>query len=116
MVVDFAEKVKGFVVEQLRPEMKFETIKEVVTPLLNDMIKKHEAHGLIYSNGRFGINYVDEQHFQFEFEMYFKDTDGKWHKFTSESEPRDAELLDKDTWTTIKTLKTVMFPIEPPEK
>ena len=115
-VADFAEKLKDFVVEQLRPEMTLETIKEVVSPLLNDIINDYEKRGLKYGDGRFGIKYADEQHFQFEFEMYFKDADGKWHKCTSESEFRDAELLEKNTWTTIKTLKVVMFPIESPEK
>ena len=115
-VADFAEKLKNFVVEQLRPDMTLETIKEVVTPLFDDVIKKQEASGLKYGNGRFGVNYVDEQHFQFEFEMYFKDAQDKWHECTSESDLRDATLLEKNTWTTIKTLKVVMFPIEPPEK
>ena len=115
-VADFAEKLKGFVVEQIRPDMTLDTIKEVVTPLFDDVIKKHEASGLKYGDGRCSIKYVDEQHFKFEFEMYFQDAAGKWHECTSESELREAELLEKNTWTTIKTLKIVIFPIAPPEK
>ena len=112
MVVDFAEKIKGFVADKLRPEMTFEIIKEMESPLLNDLIKEHEARGFTYNNGRFAVKYVDKQHFQFEFEMYFQDADGLWHECSSESDLRDAELLEKNTWTTIKTLRIVMFPIE----
>ena len=115
IAADFIESVKSFVVEKLKPNMTFETIKEIVSPPLDDKIKEYERRGLKYGNGRFSVKYVDEQHFQFAFEMYFQDADGKWHECTNESELRNAEFLEKNTWTTIKTLKVVMFPIEKSE-
>lgn len=116
IVGDFVEKIKNFVTEQLRPEMTLEKIKKIVSPHLDELITKHEERGLTFSNGKFSVKYASEKHFQFEFEMYFQDKDGKWHKCINESKLRDAELLEKNTWATIKALKVITFPIDPPER
>ena len=114
IVADFVEKVKDFITDKLKPNMTLENVKEVVSPHLDELIIKNTKRGLKYNNGRFSVKYVDEQHFQFEFEMYFQDAAGKWHKCANDSEKRDAEILEKVTWSTIKALKVVSFPIEPP--
>lgn len=115
MVADLVEAVKDFFVELFRPNMTLEKISDVVSPRLDDTIKKYEAQGLKYSAGKFSIKYADEKHFQLEFEMYFQDDEGKWHKCSNESDLRDATLLEAGAWKTIQALKIITFPIEKPK-
>ena len=112
MVTDLVETVKDFFVNLLRPDMTLEKISEIVSPRLDDTIKKYELNGLKYSAGKFSIKYADEKHFQLEFEMYFQDAEGKWHKCANESDIRDASLLEAGAWKTIQALKVITFPIE----
>lgn len=115
MVADLIEAAKNFFIDLFRPNMTLEKISEVVSPRLDDTIKKYEARGLTYSAGKFSIKYADEEHFQLEFEMYFQDGEGKWHKCSNESELRDASLLEAGAWKTIQALKIITFPIEKPQ-
>lgn len=115
MVADLIETAKDFFIDLFRPNMTLEKISDVVSPRLDDAIKKYEARGLKYSAGKFSVKYADEKHFQLEFEMYFQDDEGKWHKCSNESELRDAELLEEGAWKTIKALKVITFPIEKPK-
>ena len=114
MVTDLVESVKNFFVDLFRPDMTLEKISEVVSPRLDDTIRKYEERGLEYSAGKFHIKYADEKHFQLEFEMYFRDEEGKWHKCANESDLRDYTLLEAGAWKTIKALKDITFPIEKP--
>ena len=115
MVADLVAAAKNFFVDLLRPNMTLEKISEVVSPRLDDTIKKYEARGLEYSAGKFSIKYADEKHFKLEFEMYFRDEEGKWHKCANESEDRDASLLEEGAWKTVRALKIITFPIEKPK-
>jgi|GEM_PF-2333288 len=115
MVADLVEFVKNFFVDLFRPDMTLEKISDVVSPRLDDTIKKYEEQGLEYSAGKFSIKYGDAKHFQLEFEMYFRDAEGKWHKCANESELRDATLLEAGAWKTIQALKIITFPIEKPK-
>ena len=115
MVVDLVEAAKNFFIDLFRPNMTLEKISDVVSPRLDDTIKKYEERGLKYSAGKFHVKYVDDKHFQLEFEMYFQDDEGKWHKCGNESEKRDADLLEVGAWKTIKALKVITFPIEKPQ-
>lgn len=115
--IDMAiESVKDFFKNLINPNMTLEDIADVASPRLDDLIKAHEEKGLAYSAGKFHIKYADEKHFQLEFEMYFKGEDGKWHKVANESELRDLKLLEEGAAKTLAALKTITFPIEPPEK
>ncbi|MBQ3726484.1 MAG: hypothetical protein IJR52_05290 [Selenomonadaceae bacterium] len=114
-VADFVEAAKNFFVDLFRPDMTLEKISDVVSPRLDDTIKKYEARGLEYSAGKFSIKYADEKHFQLEFEMYFRDEEGKWHKCANESDLRDYTLLEAGAWKTIQALKVITFPIEKPK-
>ena len=115
MVTDLIEAAKNFFVDLLRPDMTLEKISEVVSPRLDDTIKKYEKNGLTYSAGKFHVKYADEKHFQLEFEMYFQDIEGKWHKCANESDLRDSSLLEAGAWKTIQALKVITFPIEKPK-
>ena len=106
------ESVKDFFKNLLKPNMKIEDIKEVAMPRLTELIEKNEKNGLQYSAGKFHVKYADEEHFQLEFEMYFKDAEDKWHKVANESERRDFDLLEDGSAKTLKALKVVTFPIE----
>ena len=115
MVGDLIEAAKNFFVDLFRPDMTLEKISEVISPRLDDTIKKYEERGLKYSAGKFHIEYADEKHFKLAFEMYFQDDEDKWHKCANESEPRDYTLLEAGAWKTIKALKVITFPIEKPK-
>ena len=115
MVADLVESAKNFFIDLFRPDMTLEKISEVVSPRLDDTIKKYEARGLEYSAGKFSVKYADEKHFRLEFEMYFRDEEGKWHKCANESELRDSSLLEVGAWKTLKALKVITFPIEKPK-
>ena len=111
--IDMAvESVKDFFKNLINPNMTLEDIADVASPRLDDLIKKHEESGLIYSAGKFHIKYADEKHFQLEFEMYFKDAEDKWHKVANESELRELDLLEDGAAKTLTALKDVTFPIE----
>ena len=115
MVADLVEAAKNFFVDLFRPDMTLEKISDVVSPRLDDTIKKYEERGLKYSAGKFSVKYADEKHFQLAFEMYFQDDEGKWHKCANESDVRDATLLEVGAWKTIQALKVITFPIEKPK-
>lgn len=106
------ESVKDFFKNLLKPNMKIEDIKEVAMPRLTELIEKHVKDGMQYSAGKFHVKFADEEHFQLEFEMYFKDDEDKWHKVGNESELRDLDLLEDGAAKTLKALKDVTFPIE----
>ena len=106
------ESVKDFFKNLLKPNMKIEDIKEVAMPRLTELIEKHEKQGMQYSAGKFHVKYADEEHFQLEFEMYFKDAEEKWYKIANESERREFSLLEDGAAKTLKSLKDVTFPIE----
>ena len=107
-----AESVKDFFKNLLKPNMKIEDIKEVAMPRLTELIEQNEKKGLQYSAGKFHVKYADKKHFQLEFEMYFKDSEDKWHKVANESELRELELLEEGAAKTLKSLNVVTFPIE----
>ena len=106
------EVAKDFFKNLIKPNMKIEDIKEVAMPRLIELIEKHEKEGLQYSAGKFHVRYADDNHFQLEFEMYFKDDEDKWHKVGNESELRDFELLEDGAAKTLKSLNVVTFPID----
>ncbi len=106
------EKIKDFFKDLLKPNMTLEKIAEVASPRLDEIISKNEEKGLKYSAGKFNVKCLDDEHFGLEFEMYFKDSEGKWYTTGNESEPRKAELLDPKVWQTLQSLKVITFPIE----
>lgn len=108
------ETVKNIFNNIVNPNMTIEDIADVASLRLDDVIKKNEARGLEYSAGKFRVKFVDDAHFRLEFEMYFRDADGKWHKLANESDPRDLKLLEVGAQKTIKILQTVEFPIKAP--
>ena len=109
------EQVKNFFKNLLNPNMKIEDIADVVSSRLDPVIIANEIKGLHYSAGKFYIKSPDEQHFQLEFEMFFKDDEDKWHKLANTSEIRKIELLEDGAAKTIKKLKVIEFPINAPE-
>ena len=109
------ENVRNFFNDLLSPNMTIEDIAEVASTRLDDVIRQHVASGLTYSAGKFRVIFVDDAHFKLEFEMYFQDADGKWHKLANESEPRDMTLLEIGAQKTVKALQTIEFPINAPE-
>ena len=115
VVINLAESIKNFFVDLSRPNMTIEKISDIISPRLDELIRKYEEHGLKYGAGKFSIKYADKNHFQLEFEMYFQDTEGKWHKCADTSDKRAATLLEESAWRTIKSLKSITFPIEEPQ-
>jgi hypothetical protein len=109
------EQVKDFFKNLLNPNMKIEDIADVVSSRLDPVIIANEKKGLHYSAGKFYIKSVDDEHFQLEFEMFFKDDDDKWHKLANASELRDIKLLEEGAAKTIQKLKVIEFPINAPE-
>lgn len=109
------EDVKNFFDNLLSPNMTIEDTAEVASTRLDEVIRKNVALGLTYSAGKFRVNFVDDDHFNLEFEMYFQDEDKKWHKLANTSEPRDMKLLEIGAQKTVKALQTIEFPISAPE-
>lgn len=108
------ETVKDFFKDLLRPNMQLEDIKQITFPRFQELIKKYTKKGYDYGGGKFYVKYVDEKHFQLEFEMYFRDEEEQWHKIANESELRDITLLEDGLINTMKTLKVAEFPIDEP--
>lgn len=109
------EQIKDFFKNLLNPNMKIEDIADVVSSRLDPVIIANEKKGLHYSAGKFYIKAPDTEHFQLEFEMFFKDSEDKWHKLANSSEPRDIKLLEEGAAKTIQKLKVIEFPINAPE-
>ena len=108
------ELVKDFFKNLLNPNMTLDDIADVASPRLDEIILKNNEKGLKYSAGKFTIKFIDDEHFQLEFEMYFTDKEGKWHKAANESELRDLKLLKEDAAESLKKRKAVTYPIESP--
>ena len=108
------ELVKDFFKNLLNPNMTLDDIADVASPRLDEIILKNNEKGLKYSAGKFTIKFIDDEHFQLEFEMYFTDKEGKWHKAANESELRDLKLLKEDAAESLKKRKSVTYPIESP--
>lgn len=106
------ETVKDFFKDILRPNMELEDIKQITFPRFQKLIKNYEEKGWNYGGGKFYVKFVDEKHFKLEFEMYFRDETGSWHKIANESELRDIDLLEKSLAKTMESLKVAEFPIE----
>ena len=106
------ETVKDFFKDILRPNMELEDIKQITFPRFKKLIKKYEEQGWNYGGGKFYVKYLDEGHFQLEFEMYFRDEEGSWHKIANESGPRDITLLEDSLIKTMQSLQVAEFPIE----
>ncbi|MBQ9488205.1 MAG: hypothetical protein IJU91_10495 [Selenomonadaceae bacterium] len=106
------ETVKDFFKDILRPNMELEDIKQITFPRFRKLIKKYEEKGMEYGGGKFYVKYLDEGHFQLEFEMYFRDEEGSWHKIANESGPRDITLLEDSLIKTMASLQVAEFPIE----
>lgn len=106
------ETVKDFFKDILRPNMELDDIKQITFPRFRKLIKKYEEKGWNYGGGKFYVKYLDEGHFQLEFEMYFRDEEGSWHKIANESGPRDITLLEDSLIKTMQSLQVAEFPIE----
>ena len=106
------ETVKDFFKDILRPNMELDDIKQITFPRFHKLIKKYEEKGWNYGGGKFYVKLVDESHFKLEFEMYFRDEEGSWHKIANESELRDINLLEQSLIKTMQSLKVAEFPIE----
>ncbi len=106
------ETVKDFFKDILRPNMELEDIKQITFPRFRKLIKKYEEKGMEYGGGKFYVKYLDEGHFQLEFEMYFRDEEGSWHKIANDSGPRDITLLEDSLIKTMQSLQVAEFPIE----
>ena len=109
------EQIKDFFKNLFNPNMKIEDIADVVSSRLDPIIIEHEKNGLHYSAGKFYIKAADDEHFQLEFEIFFKDDEDKWHKLANQSELRDIKLLEEGAAKTIQKLKAIEFPINAPE-
>lgn len=118
VIIDVLSNAKDFFTKffqdffKLEPNMTLEKISEIISPQLDDVIKKYEERGFKYGAGKFSIKCVDKEHFRLEFEMYFQDDAGKWHKCANESDDRQKDILEEGAWKTIKALKVISFPIE----
>ena len=108
------ETVKDFFKDLLRPNMELEDIKQITFPRFHELIKKYEKDGCAYGGGKLYVKFIDDEHFQLAFEMYFRDEEERWHKVDNESELRDIKLLEESLIKTLKSLKTVEFAIETP--
>lgn len=109
------ENVKNFFNDLLSPNMTIEDVADVASMRLDEIIRKNVENGLTYSAGKFRVNFVDDEHFNLEFEMYFQDADKKWHKLANVSEPRDIKLLEIGAQKTVKALQTIEFPVNAPD-
>ena len=108
------ETVKDFFKDILRPNMELEDIKQITFPRFHDLIKKYEKAGCAYGGGKLYVKLADDDHFNLEFEMYFRDEEERWHKVANESELRDLKLMEDSLIKTLKSLKTIEFAIDAP--
>ena len=108
------ETVKDFFKDILRPNMELEDIKQITFPRFHKLIKEYEKKGYDYGGGKFYVKFIDDEHFQLAFEMYFRDEEERWHKVDNESELRDITLLEDSLIKTMKSLKVVEFAIDAP--
>lgn len=97
---------------KLEPNLTLERFSEIISPYLDDLIKKHEARGFKYVAGKLSVKCAGQNHFQLNFEMYFQDGEGKWFKCANESEKREKEIWKDDAWKTIRALNVITFPVK----
>ncbi len=102
--------------QMLRPNMSLDEVAEKLSPRVDNIITKHINEGNKYAAGKFKIFAEENEKFAVNFELYFKDTDGKWLKVTSNSQALDAkEWLSPEAINELQEAREKVYDITAPE-
>ena len=109
------ETVKDFFKNLLKPDMTLDTIAEVASPRLDEIIIKHVKQGYSYSAGKFTVAIIGLSKFKLSFDLYFRDKDGKW--FNRKNESPDMlldEYLSEEAIKELQDAKEKVYDVDAP--
>ena len=93
-----------------RKNMSLDEIVEKYSPIIDDIIKKHQKKGLTFSAGKFRIAQLNNISFTLGFELYFQDDAGDWIKAAKTSDALSAaDWLSDTAWLELKNIKEKIF-------
>ena len=104
-------------VSELRPKMSLEDLQRVYTKYIDKIILKEEYDDDVkYVGGEFNLNYIDDDHYDCDYKLFFMDKAKKISELSTKSKPFDAYYLDAKTRDELKEEKTIKFEIPEPSR
>lgn len=101
--------------ELLHPNMALQDIASECSPHMDNIIRKYQQQGLVYSAGKFKIVYVDEVHFAVGFELYFQNAEKKWQQVSDLSKKIKARsYLTENAWNELYQKRIITYDVQAP--
>ena len=117
-LVEIANAVTETFNRALCPKMDLDEIKNIYTRPLDKIIIRHEKEtNNKFISGEFKISYLDDNHYEVAYDLYFQNINEKWIKMSSKSKPINSEKkLKPEAIEELKKEKCVIYEINQPAK
>ena len=104
-------------ISELRPTMSLEELQVVYTKNLDKIILQEEqTNSTKFVGGEFCLNYIDEDHYDCAYKLFFMDKSKKIFEISTKSKPFDSSYLNSTTRDELKSEKTIKFEISEPSR
>ncbi len=115
-LVEIANAVTESLNRTLRPKMDLDEIKNIYTNPLDKIIIHHEKESNNkFISGEFKVSYLDENHYEVSYDLYFQNINEKWIKMSSKSNPiESARKLKPEAIAELRDKKTIIYEINQP--
>lgn len=104
-------------ISELRPKMSIEELQVVYTKNLDKIILNEEqTSSNKYVGGEFSFNYIDDDHYDCAYKLFFMDKNKQIFEISTKSKPFDSSFLNSATRDELKAEKTIKFEIPEPSR
>ena len=87
-----------------------EMLKVVYTKNLDKIILQEEhTNSTKFVGGEFCLNYIDEEHYDCAYKLFFMDKNKQIFEISTKSKPFDSSYLNSTTRDELKAEKTIKF-------
>lgn len=99
-------------------KMDLDEIKNIYTTPLDKIIIRHEKEtNNKFISGEFKVLYLDENHYEVAYDLYFQNENEKWIKMSSKSNPISSERrLKPEAIEELKREKCITYEINSPSE
>ena len=102
-------------IRELRPKMSLEDIQRLYTKTIDQLILKEEYDSDVkYVGGEFSLNYLDDDHYDCGYNLFFMDKNKKITELSAKSKPVAVYYLNDETREELKRDKNIKFEIPAP--
>ena len=114
--VEIANAVTETFNRALCPKMDLDEIKNIYTNPLDKIIIRHEKESNNkFISGEFKVSFLDDNHFEVAYDLYFQNINEKWIKMSSKSQPISSDKkLKPEAIEELKKEKCIIYEIEHP--